>query len=113
MEINLKEEPRAFNVGIKNQTTIFDCGSINLDPDEQVTFITDNGNEYDVARKYWGFYATPSINGRLKTFGFKTALTQNSFGKNYIMLVEKTKITEFYRYLREDKLKLVEWLDER
>ena len=113
METNLKRKPRAFNVGIKNQITILDCGSINLNFNEQITFTTDNGREYDVARKCWGFYATPSINGRLKNFGFKTALTQNSFGKNYIMLVEETKITEFYKYLEEDKLKLIEWLDDR
>ena len=105
-KLSFKEDPP------KRLLEYWNC-SINLDPDEQITFITENGNEYDVARKCWGFYATPSINGRLKTFGFKTALTQNSFGKNYVMLVEKTKITEFYRYLEEDKLRLIEWLDER
>ena len=41
-------------------------GTVYLAPNEQLTFVTENKNRYDVARKYWGFYATPSINSRLK-----------------------------------------------
>ena len=28
-------------------------------------------------KKNWGFYSTPSINGRLKKFGLKCALIKN------------------------------------
>ena len=58
-----------------------DCGRIALAPDEQVTFTTEAGGEYDVTRKSWGFYATPSINGRLKTFGLRAALVRNVAGR--------------------------------
>ncbi len=68
------EPPRAFNVGIRGEVVMRDCGRISLDPDEQVTFLTESGGEYDVARKDWGFYATPSINARLRDFGFGTVL---------------------------------------
>ena len=68
MEFNKKNPPRKFKVGIKKEITIKDCGTIELQNDEQVTFLTGKSAEYDVARKSWGFYATPSINGRLKNF---------------------------------------------
>ena len=29
---------------------MYDCGKVHLGEDEQVTFITDDGNEYDVAK---------------------------------------------------------------
>ena len=64
--------PRPFVVGIKKKLTIKDMGTVYLAPNEQLTFITENKNRYDVGRKNWGFYATPSINSRLKKEGFKT-----------------------------------------
>ena len=78
MKFNEENPPREFKVGLDNQIVIKDCGTIHMKPDEQITFVTDDGKEYDVARKDWGFYATPSMNGRLKNFGFKTALVKNS-----------------------------------
>ena len=110
MKIKKINPPRKFQVGIKSQITIFDCGSISLPFDHQVTFITENKGEYDVTRKEWGFYATPSINGRLKDFGFATALVKNVFGKNYIMIVEKKMIKKFYKYLKDDNLEVETWL---
>jgi len=104
--------PREFRVGLENQIKIKDCGSMYLDSDEQITFLTDDGKEYDVGRKDWGFYATPSVNGRLKSFGFKTALVKNSFGMYYVMLVDNKMISEFQDYLIEEKQSVVQWLDE-
>jgi SAM-dependent methyltransferase len=104
--------PRNFKVGINHKITISDCGTIFLNPDEQVTFITDSGGEYDVAKKDWGFYATPSINGRLKTFNLKTALVSNKDRKLYIMLVETKELDSFNKYLKEEALNLEYWLDE-
>ena len=95
MKIIKKNPPRKYNVGIDNQITIKDCGSILLEENEQITFLTNNQKEYDVARKNWGFYATPSVNLRLKNQGFKTALVRNSMGQWYIMLVEKDKVKKF------------------
>jgi hypothetical protein len=105
--------PRKFAVGRSGQVEISDCGRVHLLPDEMVTFVTPSGKEYDVAAKDWGFYATPSVNGRLKDQGFKTALVRNSQGRYYVMLVEAEGTDKFLKYLRDEQQELCEWLDER
>jgi len=113
MKFKEKSPPREFKIGFENQITIKDCGTVLLKIDEQLTFVTEDRKEYDVARKNWGFYATPSMNGRLKKFGFKTALVKNSHGMYYIMLVEKNRINEFQNYLKEEKQSIEQWRDEK
>ncbi len=112
MKINKNNPPRKFTVGTDKKITISDCANINLKHNEQVSFITHDNKEYDVVRKEWGFYATPSMNGRLKNQGFKTALVKNKEGMYYIMIVEKNKTTLFENYLKEEKNYLIKWLDE-
>jgi hypothetical protein len=87
------------------------CANIRLNPDEQVTFTTDSGKEYDVMKKSWGFFATPSINNRLKNFGYKTALIKDSTGKMFICLVEENKVEEFQSYLDSDGAGILCWFD--
>ena len=110
--INKKIPPREYKVGKKKQIKITDCGTVILEPDEQVTFITKTKSEYDITRKNWGYYATPSINGRLKNFHFKTAMVRDEKGMIYIMLVEKHMEFEFDKYIQDEKLTIVDWLDE-
>lgn len=112
MESKFKKKPRKFVVGKDSKVTISDFGKIHLDPDEMVSFITVSGKEYDVTSKNWGFYATPSLNGRLRAHGFKTALVKNKFNKYYIMLVEEEKVEDFFKYLNSEENFLVKWLDE-
>ena len=64
MKFTPQQPPRAFQVGPTGQITLLDYGKIRLEPNEPVTFMLPEGGEYDVARKEWGFYATPSLNGR-------------------------------------------------
>src|SRR5438105_15753607 len=73
----INDPPRAFQVGRTEKIWIRDCAHISLEPDEQVTFLTGEGAEYDVARKDWGFYATPSLNSRLARFGLRGVLVRN------------------------------------
>ena len=113
MEINLKEQPRIFKIGTEKDIEIQDWGNIILDKDEMISFKSENGKNYDVVSKEWGYYATPSINGRLLDEGFKTALVKNTQNRYYIILVEKEKIDEFFSYINKDNQKVVEWLDER
>ena len=113
MKIIEKTPARKFVVGLDDQIVIKDCGSIKLNNNEQVTFITSSDKEYDVVRKDWGFYATPSLNGRLKRFGFKTALVKNSFNKYYVMIVDPNHMDSFKSYLKEEKQIVMEWLDEK
>ena len=77
MQFKKQNPSRNFKVGLNQSVTIKDCGSIRLENDEQVTFLTSKSAEYDVARKSWGFYATPSINGRLKDFGLNRSQMNN------------------------------------
>lgn len=113
MDARFNNPPRKFNVGIQNQVEISDCGKVELEANEQITFVTSSGREHDVAAKTWGFYATSSVNGRLVDQGFKTAFVRNSIGRYYVMLVDRKRISEFEEYLRSEKQVLDEWLDER
>lgn len=113
MRIAATNPPRRFRVGITKQIEISDCARICLNADEQVTFVTATNKEHDFAAKSWGFYATPSINGRLRDQGFKTALVRNSQGRLYVMVVELAHIEDFRDYITSEKNDIVEWLDER
>ena len=113
MKFKPEEPPRTFNVGRNGQIEIKDCGKIVLDPDEQITFVTPDGREHDFAAKSWGFYATPSVNGRLVAQGFKTALVRNAHGRYYVMVVDRARMDDFEEYVRTDQQQIIEWLDER
>jgi hypothetical protein len=113
MKIIQKNPSREFKVGHEQSIAIKDCGEIFLEANEQVTFLTADNAEYDVCRKEWGYYATPSMNDRLKRFGFKTALVKNAKGQLYIMIVEKDKMKSFYNYLDSENNRVVQWLDEQ
>lgn len=112
MKIDIKDPPRGFTVGNSVRFEMRDCGNITLSPDEQVTFVTPAGGEFDVARKDWGFYATPSLNGRLPQFGLRTALIRNTMtGRYFILLVEKGRESNFDAYLIQESCVVVSWLD--
>ena len=110
MKIVPIDPPRAFSVA--DGISMKDCARIELEPDEQVTFLTETGAEYDVARKSWGYYATPSLNGRLARFGLRAALVKNSSAKFYVMLVEKGREDDFAHYLSMENEHVVTWLDD-
>ena len=112
MRIDAKNPPRRFAVG-DGSIRIADCGDITLGPDEQVSFVTRAGKRHDFAAKDWGFYATPSVNGRLKREGFKTALVRNPLGQVYVMVVDGARLEAFRAYCRDQDQTVLEWLDER
>ena len=113
MKIDELSPIRKFSVGEKkSKITIKHCANIYLESDEQVTFCTKEGKEYDIVKKNWGYYATPSINQRLKSFGYKTALVKNLNDMLYIMIVDENKIAEFESYLSKESQKIIQWLDD-
>lgn len=112
MRITTVSPPRIFRVGDKRRIEMKDCARLDLDRDEQVTFRTERGAEYDVARKSWGFYATPSLNQRLPQFGLRAALVRGSDGKAFVMLVERECQQEFAEYLDRERLRVLAWLDD-
>ena len=111
MKIDLKNPPRSYEVGRTVKLQMKDCGTIRLEPDEQLTFTTEAGAEYDLARKDWGFYATPSLNGRLQQFGLRAVLVRNMIGRFFVLLVENGKEALFDRYVEVEELRIIAWLD--
>ena len=111
MKITPTIPPRTFEVGLTRPIRLTDCARIALAPDEQVTFVTPAGAEYDVVRKAWGFYATPSLNGRLARFGLRPVLIRNPEGLYFLFLVERGKEEPFERYLAQEAQQIVAWLD--
>ncbi|MBN2735003.1 MAG: hypothetical protein JXQ82_09135 [Methanomicrobiaceae archaeon] len=106
--------PREFEVGFpEHRQTLKDCAHIELDPDEQVTLKTDEGNEFDIVKKDWGFYATPSLNSRLLKYNLHAALCKNRIDNYFILLVEDGKQETFLEYLNLEKMEIIMWLDSR
>lgn len=111
MKITKNSPPRIFEVGLGAPVKMTDCAHIELNPDEQITLKTEKGLEFDVARKSWGFYATPSLNGRLESFGLRGVLVKGPTGKFFVWLVESGKEEDFHDYLNTEKHHIICWLD--
>lgn len=112
MKFEEKSPPRRFTVGNAVKFEMRDCGTLALAPDEQVTLVTESGAEYDVSRKDWGFYATPSLNGRLESFGLRAVLIRNTLtGRYFVLLVERGREEAFTAYRVQESLEVVAWLD--
>jgi SAM-dependent methyltransferase len=111
MKLTPLDPPRVYEAGHDVVVRVSDCGRLHLEPDEQVTFTTPQGSEYDVTRKDWGFYATPSLNARLASFGLRGVLIRNRDGRYFVLLVEAGREAAFERYLAGEKLVVAAWLD--
>lgn len=110
MRFEPKRPPRGFRAG--HGVEMKDCGTAALAADEQITFVTENGGEFDVVRKDWGFYATPSLDGRLAEFGLRGVLVRSDVtGRHFLLLVETGREEAFERYLAAEELRVVCWLD--
>ena len=110
LKLDLLDKARVFSV---KGHEIKDLGKIRLEKNELITFKTRSGKNFDFVAKEWGFYATPSINDRLKKEGFKTALVVNEIDQLYIMTVEEDKLDIFSEYLKKNQdNKLICWLDD-
>jgi hypothetical protein len=111
MKVVVNDPPRTFGVGQDDHIQLKDCAHIALDADEQITLTTDSGGEFDVVRKSWGFYATPSLNRRLPSFGLRPVLLKSPGDIYYVLLVEQGKEAEFDEYVVKEKQVIVAWLD--
>ena len=96
---------------MKNDIKIKHLLNIYLKPNEQITFVSKKNREYDFVKKDWGYYATQSINARLKKFKFLTCLVENRITKKkFILVVYKEKIILFKKYLKKESMKVIKWL---
>lgn len=112
MKFTPRQPPRSFRVGPGGGVTLQDHGQIELEPNGQVTFTLPDGSEYDVTCKDWGYYATPSLNGRLQAFGLRGVLIKNrGTGKFFVLLVKQGKEASFKAYCAAENLVPVAWLD--
>lgn len=111
MEIRPIRPARKFAVGIRD-ITLSHVANVELETDEQVTFVNEEGQEYDIVRKNWGYYATPSLGGRLKKNGLRAGLTRNiQSGALFVVLVDEDFEEEWAVYCENEGQELVAWLD--
>ena len=101
------EPARKWTTGTRKKIEISEVGEITLNHDEQVIILGRRGSGYEVTRKSWGFYAAPSLDHRIPSYGLKAMLVINSVGRHYLMLVDKTQTQEFINYCAEESLIIV------
>lgn len=106
------EPPREFQVGDGGEITIRDCARLTLEADEQISLVTAAGGEWDITRKDWGYYASPSLGRRLKRFGLRACLVGSARGDKFIWMVEIGKEPLMEQYMREQEIEVILWLDE-
>ncbi|MDC3114692.1 class I SAM-dependent methyltransferase [Candidatus Pelagibacter sp.] len=114
MKFNIKKKPRIFTVGFDKSFIVKDFGKINVDhTDKEFELLTfsNKKKEYDFGITNWGYYATPSINGRLKNNGYQTFLVKNIYNKIYIMVVDDNKLIKFRKYIEFENQKILSRLD--
>jgi len=113
MKINIKKPSRKFRVGSNKKLTISHVASLKLKSNEQITFVDSEKKEYDVVKKSWGYYATPSVNDRLKKNNYKTAIVKNKKKQIYVMIVKKKSLKLFEKYIKTHENKILYWLDDK
>ncbi len=110
----LRKKIRKFNTKSRLNTELTLVKKINLKENQQITFVEYSKGkikEYDVVKKDWGYYATPSINKRLKKFKYECALIKNKQNKFFLCLINKNMKKKFILYLKDDDQKIVCWLN--
>lgn len=112
MRLEIFDEARRFSVGLR-EVELSHVASLALESDEMVTFVSEGGREYDVTLKEWGYYATPSVGGRLRRFGMRAALMRNvDSGQSFVVLVFNDRLAAWQQYMESENEELVVWLDE-
>lgn len=116
MKITPMDPPRTFSVGERGGT-LAHAADIDLAPDEVVTFRQGSQTELDVTRKSWGYYATSSLNGRLREHGLRAVLavgvprTAGESERMYLLLVEAGHEEDFRSYIDAERMRVLAWLD--
>lgn len=77
---------------------------------ENLTISSKDKKNYEICRKNWGYYATPSINFRLKKNGFRTLLVKQN-KKLFVMIVDNSKRKLFEQYIKLENYKIIKRLD--
>ena len=108
--MKIKKKNRKFKTGITD-IIITHVADLKLSNDELITIKVNKKTEYDITKKNWGFYSTPSINKRLLKFNFKTCIIKNKTSKNiFILIVDKNKIKKLNKYIKNENCIVIKWL---
>lgn len=116
MRIEPVEPPREFGVGHRGGRLRHVADGW-LEPDEVLTLRTKSGTEVDVTRKSWGYYGSPSLNGRLRERGLRAALAVGvprdgeTARRMYLLYVEDGRESDFEEYVAAENMEVVAWLD--
>ena len=116
MRFDPVEPPREFGVG-RRGGKLRHVGDAWLEADEVLTLRTESGTEVDVSRKSWGYYGSPSLNGRLRDHGLRAALAMGvpregeQANRVYLMYVEEGCEPDFEAYMAAEEMTVVAWLD--
>ena len=112
MRTTPKSPAREFSVGIRS-IVVSHVADVELGPDEMITFTGPDAHEYDVVRKTWGYYATPSIGKRLPAYGLRAGLMRNIDTRHcFVVLVHEYALDDWKNYMADERQELVGWLDE-
>tara|TARA_Y100000992_G_C21048314_1_gene388302 strand:+ start:263 stop:601 length:339 start_codon:yes stop_codon:yes gene_type:complete len=107
--MRIKKKNRSF--ALQSKIKLTHKADIMLKNNELITF-KSNGSEYDVVKKDWGYYATPSLNKRLLSFNLRAVLVVSQKTGNLFVLLVHTKFKKkFSIYIKKEKLKILTWLD--
>lgn len=112
MKLNLNKQKRVFAVGKKQDILIEDLGGIKLNNNELLSLTCPGDARHEIVAKNWGFYATQSVNKRLREYRVKTALAKNNDNFVYVLLVSEDKLKQFEQYCVSEGLDVILWLDE-
>jgi hypothetical protein len=116
MRVERVEPPREFEVG-RRGGRLRHVADAWLEPDEVLTLRTGSGTEVDLTRKSWGYYGSPSLNGRLREHGLRAALAVGvppdgeEASRMYLLFVEEGRETDFEAYLEAEGMRVAAWLD--
>lgn len=110
MEVDAFAKARSFAVGVE-KIELKHVANIALEPDEMVTFISQGDREYDVVAKDWGYYATPSVGGRLRRFEMRAALMRNiDTLQAFVVLVFDDQTDAWHKYMKAERQEFIMWL---
>jgi len=98
--------PRQWRVGKNREILISEIGQLSLGVNEQVLISGLEGPAYEVVRKAWGFYAAPSLDSRLPSYGLTGLVVANDAGRHYLMIVDNSRYDEFLSYCTRESLEI-------
>ena len=106
--MRIKKVNRQFRPSKKYNLVITEKAKIYLKENEQITLVDDYKNEFDIVKKRWGYYSTPSINKRLLKNNYQIFLVQNINNKtNFIFSVIKNKKKLLKKYMKKVGIKFL------